>query len=83
MKMIKSLDISPYDPRLRDWRDRARVMFERNWAEAVNRGIAMDGIAASALYARCLAKLFASGGIHVSQRVLPEDPRVEALLGEI
>ena len=82
-ELLTSLDISPYDPRLREWRERARIMFERKWVSAVQMGINMDGMAASAVYARCLAKLFASEGIDVPPHLLPEDSRIDVFLKEV
>ena len=82
-ELLKQLDITPYDLRIRRWREQALALFERAWATANRMGIAMDEPTASALYVHCLAKVMGAGQINIPAGVLPEVKSVERIFKEI
>jgi hypothetical protein len=81
--ILKRLDISPYDDRIRDWLEKALPKFERSWAVAHQMGIPMDEEIAPAVYARCFAKVIGSEGIEVPQDLLPQVEMAERLAHEV
>jgi hypothetical protein len=71
------LNISPYDNRLRHWREKARTLFERACALAAGGGAVLDEEYAASLYLHCLGQALGLDGIEVPGDALPRD--VEAL----
>jgi hypothetical protein len=62
-KLLKALNISFYDPRLRFWRERALSLFESAWAKASRQGILLDEEKAGELYVGGLLKILQGEGI--------------------
>jgi hypothetical protein len=82
-ELLKRLNITPYDPRIRRWREQALALFERAWGVANWMGIAMDENTASALYAHCLAKIMGAERINISAGILPEARSLERIFKEV
>jgi hypothetical protein len=81
--ILKRLDISPYDHRIRGWLEKALAQFERSWGVAHQMGIPMDEEMAPAVYARCFAKVIGAEGIEVPQVLLPQVKEAERLVHEV
>lgn len=81
--LLKRLDIIPYDPRIRRWRDQALALFERAWGVANQIGITMDEPTASLVYVHCLAKVMGAERVNIPAGILPEAKSVERILKEI
>jgi len=62
-KLIGDAGISPFDPRLRRWREAARVLFERGWAAADRRNLSLADDDAGILYGFALKRLMERDGV--------------------
>jgi hypothetical protein len=82
-EILKRLDISPYDNRIREWLEKALAKFERSWSVAHQMGIPMDEETAPAVYARCFAKVIGSEGIEIPRGLLPQEKEAERLVHEV
>jgi len=79
---LKELQLSPFDDRLRQWRERALVIFERVWAYAARGGFAMSEENAADLYIFALSRVMVSEGIEISEGLFPRNPDVLKLFQE-
>lgn len=70
-ELLESLGITPFDARLRRWRDQARTVFEREWAEAARSGRTWGAAEAAGAYVRSLARVLSDSGVHVATSTLP------------
>jgi hypothetical protein len=76
------LCISPWDPRLRSWRRRARIAFESAWTQASSLGLTVGTEEAATLYIRCLGKILEADGVKVPEGLRISDLRFESLTKE-
>ena len=79
-EILKRLDISPYDYRIRGWLEETLAKFERSCGVAHQMGIPMNEEKAPAIYARCLARVIGSEGIEIPQDLLPQQKEAERLV---
>ena len=79
-ELLKRLDITPYDLRIRRWRDQALALFERACGVANRMGITIDEHTASVVYVHCLAKVMSADRINIPPGILPEAKSVERIL---
>lgn len=77
------LAISPYDLRIRKWREKTLILFEQAWGAANRIGINMDTIMASAIYVHCLAKTIAAEGHKIPEGIVPESEDLTRLFEEM
>ena len=82
-ELLKRLDITPYDLRIRRWRGQALALFERAWVAANRTGLTMDDHMASLVYVHCLAKIMGAERINIPSGVLPEAKSVERIFKEV
>jgi len=82
-EFLNRLDIMPYDPRIRRWRDQALALFERACGIANRIGITMDEHTASAVYVHCLAKVMGAERINIPEGTLPETKSAERIFKEV
>ena len=82
-ELLKRLSISPFDPRLRRWREKARDYLERCWEQTSRLGIEVGEEQAACIYAHCLAWAMDLDGVKVPHETLPKDDKVEILLKEV
>lgn len=82
-ELLKRLDIIPYDPRIRRWRDQALALFERAWGAANRKGLPVDEHTASSVYVHCLAKVMGAERINIPTGILPEAKNIEGILKEV
>lgn len=77
------MDIAMYDARVRGWREKALMMFERAWDEANRIGVTMEVKTASKIYIRCLARVMNLNGVEISDSILPPEDETDMLLKEV
>jgi hypothetical protein len=72
--LLAAAGISPWDERLRYCRDRGRLLFEKAWAGAAQRGVELKEEDLASLYVCCLAHMLRGRGISVPEdAVLPSE----------
>jgi hypothetical protein len=81
--LLKRLSVSPLDPRLKRWRDKARHYLERCWAEASRLGIEVGEEEAACIYVHCLSWAMNLDGEKVPHETLPKDEKIEIVLKEV
>jgi cyanophycinase-like exopeptidase len=81
-ELLKRLSITPYDLRIKRWRDQALALFERAWGVANRMGITMDENTASVVYVHCLAKVMGAERINIPTGILPEAKSIEKIFKE-
>ena len=81
--LLKQLNISPLDHRVRGWLEQALANYERVWVEARRQAISRDEEVAAAVYAHCLGKVIASEGIKVPETRFAIDKDVERVLSSL
>lgn len=80
--LLKGLNLSLFDPRLRRVRSRARDLFEHAWPIALQKEIVSDERGAALLYRHCLAHTLEQSGVGVSDLEWPKDDRLAKFLRE-
>jgi hypothetical protein len=81
-ELLRRLNISHIDKRLRNVRDQALELFEKAWPLAVRKGMISGEKEAAPLYVHCLARALSSGGIEVPKDWLPRDEKIIHFLKE-
>ena len=81
-RLMKQLNISLFDPRLRPWRERALSLFNRAWKRASWQGIDLDEEKAGRLYAAGLLKILQQERGVPPETQLSFDSELEILLKE-
>jgi hypothetical protein len=66
-ELLKQLDITPHDLRIRRWRDQALSLFEKACGVANRIGIIIDEHMASLVYVHCFARIMST------ERIIPDD----------
>ena len=82
-EFIKNVGLSPFDPRMRRWRERALAAFEASWARSASAGVELGEGEAGALYVHCLGKIMTWEGIDVPAEILPLSEKFAKLLREV
>jgi hypothetical protein len=82
-ELLDLAGISPFDARLRDWREAARNLFEQGWTLAASRGFGLGEEQASVLYAHCFAKTLRAHGFEIPNERLPRDEKLSKLIQEV
>jgi len=80
--LLQRMSISPFDTRLRLWRETTLKFFERSWDQAAKYGIDLEEEKAAAIYLYCLARAINMEGIEVTLEALPKDEKINMLLRE-
>jgi hypothetical protein len=81
-QFLKSMNISPFDDRLRRWREAALRLFEKTWALSAGQGLSEGEGEISKMYLHCLAHFLRLNRIEVPQEVLPASENVSRLIKE-
>ena len=81
-ELLRHLNISLFDKRLRRVREQALERFERVWPMAVRQGIIGNEKEAAPLFIYCLTKALSSEGVEVLNDVLPRDEKIVRFLKE-
>lgn len=75
-ELLRRLDISLFDPRLRLSREQAVELFEQAWPLAIKQGIILNEKDTAPLYIHCLARALGSLGVEVPNGLLPGDEKI-------
>jgi hypothetical protein len=81
-QFLKSINISPFDDRLRRWREAALKLFEKTWALSARQGLSEGEGDISKMYLHCLAHFLRLNRIEVPQEVLPASENVSQFIRE-
>ena len=82
-EFILNLGLSPFDHRLRRWRERALVVFEESWARTARSGLELSETEAGALYVHCLEEIMTREGMDVPPEILPQSEKIKKILREV
>ena len=82
-EFIKNVGLSPFDPRMRRWRERALAAFDASWALNARTGVQLSETEAGALYVHCLGKIMNREGIDVPAEILPRSEKLQKILREV
>lgn len=81
--LITNLGLSPFDQRLRRWRERALAAFDASWARSARAGLELSEAEAGTLYVLCLEKIMSREGVEVPSERLPRSERLQKILREV
>lgn len=81
-ELLKDLDLSPFDQRLRDGREDARDLFERFWPIATRQGVVVGEREAASLYIHCLAHALSQRGVEAPKKASEENEKIVRFLKE-
>ncbi len=81
-ELLRRLNISLFDQRLRRVRRQALELFERAWPLAVRQGMIMSEKDAAPIYIHCLARALSLVGVEVPGALLPGDEKIIRFLQE-
>jgi hypothetical protein len=76
------ISISPFDDRLRRWRDAALGLFEKTWMLSARQNTSADVGEISRMYLHCLAHFLRLNRVEVSQELLPASENISRLIKE-
>jgi hypothetical protein len=79
-EFIRNLGLSPFDQRLRRWRELALAVFEVSLARAAGADPDLREEEAGARYVRCLGKIMIREGVDVPLDILPQSGNLEKIL---
>jgi hypothetical protein len=82
-EFIKNVGLSPFDPRMRRWRERALAAFDASWARSARGGPELNESEAGMLYIHCLGRIIARDGLEVPGEILPRSEKVQKILKEV
>jgi hypothetical protein len=79
-EFIKNLGLSPFDPRMRRWRERALAAFDASRARTARTGVQLSESETGALYVHCLGKIMNREGMEVPAEILPQSGKFKEIL---
>jgi hypothetical protein len=80
---LHRLNISPFDSRLRRWRETGLKLFEKVWMLSSKRGITSEKEQVSKIYLHCLAHFLKLNRIAVPPEALPFDENIDGFIKEV
>jgi hypothetical protein len=75
-ELLRYLNVSPFDPRLRCSREQALELFEHTQPLAIRQGIILYEKDTVPFYIYCLAQALDAVGIEVPNELLPKDEKI-------
>ncbi len=81
-ELLRDLNISLFDQKLRRARQEALELFERVWPSAIKKGIIKSEKDAAPIYFHCLIQTFKMAHIEVPNELLLKDEKIIKLLQE-
>ena len=82
-ELLAKLRISPFNPRLRGWREGALELFEQAWNKASREGLFVGEEDAAVLYVQCFLRILVKDGVAGAPEVISENGRIKRLLEEV
>jgi hypothetical protein len=80
---LHCLNISPFDSRLRRWREAGLKLFEKVWMLSSKRGIASEKEQVSKIYLHCLAHFLKLNKVTVTHEALSFDEKIDSFIKEV
>lgn len=80
--ILADLDVSSFDERIRLWRERALIIFERMWSYAARKGIPVDENKAANIYVFSIVRVMGSDGMEIPENLLPRQPDISKIFEE-
>jgi hypothetical protein len=77
------MGLSPFDERLRRWRERALAAFDAAWARSARTGVELNETDAGELFVQCLGMIMTREGMEVPGEILPQSEKVRKILREV
>jgi hypothetical protein len=81
--LLKDMNVSPFDNRLRHMREMALNLFEKVWMVYNRWGASIDEQEMTDIYVCCLAHILDSQRIKVPAELLPANEKIEKLIKEV
>jgi hypothetical protein len=81
--LLHCLNISPFDDRLRRWRESSLKLFEKVWMLSSRRGITPEKEQVSKIYLYCFAHFLKLNRIAIPPEALPVDEDIDRLIKEV
>ena len=81
--LLKEINISLFDSRLRNIRTAARDLFEKSYSLAASKGRPVDDRAMADLYRFSFLKSLRMAGIGIPKEILPKDRAFAELVNEV
>ncbi len=82
-ELFNHTGISPFDERLRLWREKTLILFEKVWALSSTRGIVLKKDEISKIYLYCLAHFLSMSRIKIPPEALPANEKINHLIEEV
>ena len=82
-ELMKALGLSPFDQRLRRWRERALAAFDASWARSARADVELNETEAGELFVHCLGKIMSREGMEVPPEMLPRSEKLQKILREV
>lgn len=82
-EFIRNLGLSPFDRRLRRWRERALPAFDASWARSARADLELSETETGALYVHCLGRIMSREGMEIPAEILPRSEKLARLLREV
>ncbi len=82
-ELLAGLNISPFNPKLRSWREAALELFEQAWSRASGRELFVGEEEAAALYVQCLLRILSKDEVAGASEVISENEKIKGLLEEV
>ena len=81
--ILADLNVSPFDERVRSWRERALIIFERLWSCAMRKEMLIDEEEAANIYVFSLTRVMDSDGMEIPEKLVPCQPDISRLFEEV
>ena len=82
-RLMKDMGLSPFDQRLRRWRERALAAFDAAWARGARTGVELNETEAGELFVHCLVMIMTREGMEVPVEMLPRSEKLQKILREV
>ncbi len=82
-QLLSDLGIGGFDPRLREVRTQARILFDRFWPEASRRRLVGGEETPVPFYMHCFSRTLSQTGIEVPSQVFQTNEKIVHFLNEV
>jgi hypothetical protein len=82
-RLMKDMGLSPFDQRLRRWRERALAAFDAAWARGARNGVELNETEAGELFVHCLGMIMTREGMEAPAEMLPRSEKLQKILREV
>jgi hypothetical protein len=83
-ELLARLNVAPFDPRLRRWREKAFSLFQRAWAMGARKGMRLSEEDLAAVYVQCMVRVISQEkGVPLEAGPIPGDASIVQLVEEV